>query len=54
MGRFNPISSSSMMPRLSINNVLIEDQGYYNCKSSSIGQHSIKLIVNCMFLYFPL
>lgn len=27
----------------------MEDQGYYKCKSSSDGQHSIKLVVNCMF-----
>ncbi|CAF1362090.1 unnamed protein product [Rotaria sp. Silwood1] len=43
-GRFNLISSSSS--RLLINNILIEDQGYYTCKSSTNGQHSIKLIVN--------
>ncbi|CAF1251771.1 unnamed protein product [Adineta steineri] len=44
ISRFNLISSS--LSRLLINNVLIEDQGYYKCKSSSTGQHSIKLIVN--------
>jgi len=43
IGRFNLISSTS---RLSISNVLIEDQGIYTCKSSSSGQHSIKLLVN--------
>ncbi len=52
MGRFNLISSSSSISRLLINNILIEDQGYYKCKSSSIGQHTIKLIVNCMFYIF--
>lgn len=52
MGRFNLISSPSAIPRLSINNVLMEDQGYYNCKSSSNGRHSIELIVNGMFWDF--
>ncbi|CAF2605643.1 unnamed protein product [Rotaria sp. Silwood2] len=45
-GRFNLISSSLSNSRLIINNILIEDQGYYTCKSSTNGQHSIKLIVN--------
>lgn len=31
----------------------MDDQGIYTCKSSSTGQHSTKLIVNCMhFLFF--
>ncbi|UJR22942.1 hypothetical protein I4U23_025969 [Adineta vaga] len=46
ISRFNLISSSSSISRLLINNILPEDQGYYRCKSSSTGQHSIKLIVN--------
>ncbi|CAF2121135.1 unnamed protein product [Rotaria magnacalcarata] len=45
-GRFNLISSSSSNSRLSITNLLMEDQGYYTCKSSTSGQHGIKLIVN--------
>ncbi len=53
IGRYNLISSSSSSnSRLLINNILIDDQGYYKCKSSSIGQHNIKLIVNCMFYIF--
>lgn len=44
LGRFNVISS-----RLSINNVVNNDQGIYTCKSSSSGQHSIKLSINCMY-----
>ncbi|CAF0808375.1 unnamed protein product [Rotaria sordida] len=44
IGRFNLISSS--ISRLLINNVSLEDQGIYTCKSSSSGQHSnIKLFV---------
>ncbi|CAF0933290.1 unnamed protein product [Adineta steineri] len=48
IGRYNLISSSSSssIPRLLISNVLTEDQGIYTCKSSSSGQHSIKLLVN--------
>ncbi|CAF5050378.1 unnamed protein product, partial [Rotaria magnacalcarata] len=44
MGRYNLISTLSTS-RLLINNVLLEDQGTYICKSSSSGQHSIKLLV---------
>lgn len=43
--RFNLISSSTIS-RLLINNILITDQGYYRCKSTHHGQHTIKLIVN--------
>ena len=46
IGRFNLISSTS---RLLISNILVEDQGIYTCKSSSSGQHSIKLLVDCKF-----
>lgn len=46
IGRFNLLSSASNS-RLVISNVLTEDQGIYTCKSSSSGQHSIKLLVNC-------
>jgi len=45
IGRFNLVSSSSIS-RLLISNVLKEDQGIYTCKSSSSGQHSIRLFVN--------
>lgn len=30
----------------------MDDQGIYTCKSSSTGQHSIKLIVNCTYFLF--
>ncbi|CAF1642954.1 unnamed protein product [Adineta ricciae] len=47
IGRYNLVSSSSSStPRLLISNVSREDQGIYACKSSSSGQHSIKLLVN--------
>ncbi|UJR25976.1 hypothetical protein I4U23_007324 [Adineta vaga] len=46
IGRYNLISSVSSIPRLLISNVSLEDQGIYTCKSSSSGQHSIKLLVN--------
>ncbi|CAF1546617.1 unnamed protein product [Adineta ricciae] len=46
ISRFNLISSPSSISRLLINNVLLEDQGYYKCKSSSTGQHSVELTVN--------
>lgn len=50
IGRYNLVSSSSSStPRLLISNVSREDQGIYACKSSSSGQHSIKLLVNCMY-----
>lgn len=45
IGRYNLISSPANS-RLVISNVLTEDQGIYICKSSSSGQHSIKLLVN--------
>ncbi|CAF2510990.1 unnamed protein product [Rotaria sp. Silwood2] len=55
IGRFNLISSpSSLLSRLLINNVSLEDQGIYTCKSSSSGQHSsIKLFVESDLLLFP-
>lgn len=40
--RFNLLSSPS---RLTINQVLLEDQGFYKCKSNSHGQHTIELII---------
>ncbi|CAF2310780.1 unnamed protein product [Rotaria sp. Silwood2] len=55
IGRFNLISSpSSLLSRLLINNVSLEDQGIYTCKSSSSGQHSsIKLFVESHLYISP-
>ena len=51
MGRFNLVPSSSSLSRLLISNVLTEDHGFYTCKSSSTGQHSIQLMVHCKFIF---